>query len=229
MEPRYHRRIVKTADGSHTLKLVGLDEHYHSTFGAVQESMHVFIRNGLHSLQGNARSVNILEIGFGTGLNALLTHIESQKAQLQVFYHALEPFPLKREEYKVLNYPALLNQQGLQEVFLKFHESEWNKDIEMAAGFVFRKEHKTLQEIDLKPCFFDLVYYDAFGPDTQPELWQQQLFEKVSEAMKPGALLTTYCAKGIVRRAMRASGLAVEKLPGPLGKREMTRAVKLGG
>jgi len=227
MKPVFERRIVATADGSHTLELVGKDEHYHSTFGAMQESRHVFIQNGLLSLSGKNKVINILEVGFGTGLNALLTYIESQKAQLQVFYHTLEPFPLKREEYMALNFAALMNQHGLQETFLKFHESEWEKDIEMATGFVFRKEPKTLQEIDLQTAFFDLVFYDAFGPDAQPELWQQQLFEKVSEAMKPGALLTTYCAKGNVRRAMRASGLAIEKLPGPLGKREMTRAVKM--
>lgn len=227
MKPAFKRRILATADGSHTLELVGLDEHYHSTFGAVQESRHVFINNGLLSLSGNLPMISILEIGFGTGLNALLTFIESQKSRRQVFYHALEPFPLEPEEYKVLNYPALLDQTGLQEIFLKFHESEWDRDLELAPGFIFRKERKTLQEMVLKPGFFDLVYYDAFGPDTQPELWQQPLFGKVSQAMKPEALLTTYCAKGSVRRAMRACGLSVEKLPGPPGKREMTRAVKI--
>lgn len=227
MEPKYQRRIVKTADGSHTLELVGIDEHYHSTFGAVQESMHVFIRNGFHSLLGKAGSVNILEIGFGTGLNALLTLLESQKMNLQVYYLTLEPFPLKREEYKVLNYAALLNQSGLQETFLKFHESEWEKDIVINLGFVFRKEMSGLAEMSFLINFFDLVYFDAFGPDTQPELWEQPLFEKVYKAMNPGGILTTYCAKGIVRRAMRASGFHVEKLPGPPGKREMTRAGKV--
>jgi tRNA U34 5-methylaminomethyl-2-thiouridine-forming methyltransferase MnmC len=229
MEPKFQRRIVKTADGSHTLELVGMDEHYHSTFGAVQESMHVFIRNGLHSLTGKARSVNILEIGFGTGLNALLTLLESQKIKLKVYYLTLEPFPLEREEFEALNYPRLLPEPGLLEVFLKFHESEWSKDMELVPGFFFRKEITGLEAASLPGNFFDLVYFDAFGPDTQPELWEQPLFEKVYKAMKPGGVLATYCAKGIVRRAMKASGFHVEKLPGPPGKREMTRAVKLGG
>lgn len=227
MQPNFQRRIVKTADGSHTLELVGMDEHYHSTFGAVQESMHVFIRNGFHSLSGNNEVVNILEIGFGTGLNALLTLIESQKTNLQVYYFTLEPFPLKREEYEALNYPSLLPEPGLHEGFLKFHESEWSKDIELLPGFVFRKEKTGLEAASLPGNFFDLAYFDAFGPDTQPELWTQPLFEKVSGAMKPGGMLTTYCAKGGVRRAMKASGFIVEKLPGPTGKREMTKAVKM--
>ena len=227
MKPAFERRIVATADGSHTLELVGIDEHYHSTFGAIQESWHVFIQNGLLSLTGKNTVINILEVGFGTGLNALLSLIESQKAQLQVFYHALEPFPLKREEYVALNYASLLSETGLQEGFQKFHECEWSKEIEFFPGFVFRKEKIGLEAASFAGHFFDLVYFDAFGPDTQPELWTQPLFEKVSSVMKPGGILTTYCAKGSARRAMRASGLAVEKLPGPPGKREMTKAVKI--
>jgi tRNA U34 5-methylaminomethyl-2-thiouridine-forming methyltransferase MnmC len=228
MEPRYHRRIVKTMDGSHTLELVGMDEHYHSTFGAAQESMHVFIRNGLHFLKGNNEVVYVLEIGFGTGLNALLTLLESQKMKLQVYYFTLEPFPLEHEEFEALNYPSLLAEPGLLEVFLRFHESEWSKDMELVPGFVFRKEKTDLETVSLPGHIFDLVYYDAFGPDTQPELWEQPLFEKVYKTMKPGGILTTYCAKGIVRRAMKASGFHVENLPGPPGKREMTKAVKVG-
>lgn len=227
MHQNFQRRLVKTQDGSHTLKLVGLDEHYHSTFGAVQESMYVFIRNGLHSLPGKNEVVNILEVGFGTGLNALLTLIESQKRNLKVYYFTLEPFPLNREEYEALNYAILLSETGLQEGFLKLHECEWSKEIEFFPGFVFRKEKIGLEAASFAGHFFDLVYFDAFGPDTQPELWTQPLFEKVSSAMKPGGILTTYCAKGSVRRALKASGLVVEKLSGPPGKREMTRAVKM--
>lgn len=227
MQINFQRRIVITEDGSHTLELLGMEEHYHSTFGAVQESMHVFIYNGFYSLSGGKEVVNILEIGFGTGLNALLTLIESQKTNLRVYYLTLEPFPLQREEYEALNYPNLLPEPGLHEGFRKFHESEWSKDIELLPGFVFRKEKTVLEAASLPGNFFDLVYFDAFGPDTQPELWTQPLFEKVSGSMKPGGILTTYCAKGRVRRAMKASGFTVEKLPGPPGKREMTRAVKM--
>ncbi|MBW6497908.1 MAG: tRNA (5-methylaminomethyl-2-thiouridine)(34)-methyltransferase MnmD [Bacteroidales bacterium] len=226
MQKNFQRRIVKTDDGSHTLELVGMDEHYHSTFGAVQESRHVFIQHGLLALSGKNAVVNILEIGFGTGLNALLTLLEAEKAKQQVVYHALEPFPLQREEYELLNYPALMKKEGLQQTFINFHESEWDNDIEISPGFTLRKKSSGLGEANLPANFFHLVYFDAFGPDTQPELWTQPMFEKLFLAMTAGGILTTYCAKGSVRRAMKASGLAVEKLPGPPGKREMTRAVK---
>lgn len=227
MPPNFQRRIVKTEDGSHTLELVGMDEHYHSTFGAVQESRHVYIQHGLQSLSGGIGAVSILEVGFGTGLNALLTLMATQKKNLQVYYFALEPFPLQREEYEALNYASLLSETGLQEGFLKFHECEWSKDIKFFPGFVFRKEKTRLEAASLSGHFFDLVYFDAFGPDTQPELWTQPMFEKVSSAMNPGGILTTYCAKGSVRRAMKSSGFAIEKLSGPPGKREMTKAVKI--
>lgn len=226
METPFQRRIITTADGSNTFELVGKGEHYHSTFGAVQESSLVFIKNGLLSLSGKNKLIRILEVGIGTGLNALLTLFEMQKMNLTVHYHGLEPFALEAYEYKMLNYTDIIGQRNLQDAFLKFHESEWNKDIEWMPGFVFRKEKAGLGNAVLPENFFDLVYFDAFGPDTQPELWAQPMFEKIAAAMKPCGVLTTYCAKGIVRRAMRASGLAVEKLPGPPGKREMTRAVK---
>lgn len=226
MEAPFQRRIVKTADGSHTLELVGMDEHYHSTFGALQESRHVFIKAGMLALTEKNSVLHVLEVGFGTGLNALLTLLEAEKANLKVFYHALEPFPLQREEYERLNYPALMEEKDQEETFMKFHESEWDKDIEISPGFTLRKESSGLGEANLRAGFFHLVYFDAFGPDTQPELWTQPMFEKVSLAMKAGGILTTYCAKGSVKRAMKASGFDIEKLPGPPGKREITRAIK---
>ncbi len=227
MDSPFERRIVETADGSYTFELIGKKEHYHSTFGAVQEGLHIFIRNGLHCFAGKSNTINILEVGFGTGLNTLLTLLDAMRLNLRVAYLALEPFALEPSEYKMLNYAMVLNQSGLLEEFLRFHESEWNMDIEIMPGFVFRKEKTGLQNALLPENFFDLVYFDAFGPDTQPELWTQGMFEKVGKAMLPGAILTTFCVRGSVRRAMQASGFDVLKLPGPLGKREMTRALKL--
>lgn len=227
MNTPFERRIVETADGSYTFELIGKKEHYHSTFGAVQESFHIYIRNGLLSLSGKSNTISILEVGFGTGLNALLTIIEAMRLNMRVTYLALEPFALEPNEYELLNYTSVLNRSELAQVYFKLHESEWNHDIEIMPGFVFRKEKTGLQTVMLPENFFDLVYFDAFGPDTQPELWTQVIFEKVGKAMLPGAILATFCVRGSVRRAMQASGFEVLKLPGPLGKREMTRALKL--
>ncbi|MEE4178032.1 MAG: tRNA (5-methylaminomethyl-2-thiouridine)(34)-methyltransferase MnmD [Bacteroides sp.] len=222
----FQRRIIKTDDGSHSLELVGQGEHYHSTFGAVQESRHVFIQRGLLSLPHKETPIHILEVGFGTGLNALLTFIESQNQGIQVHYFTLEPFPLEREEYEVLNYPQILEQGKYAACFEAFHQCEWDKPVEIAKGFSFHKTRYGLKEAKLSSGFFDLVYFDAFGPDTQPELWEQALFEKVFNAMHSAGVLVTYCAKGMVKRALRACGFTIERLPGPPGKREMTRAVK---
>lgn len=226
MEKDFERRIVKTDDGSHSLELVGKGEHYHSTFGAVQESRHVFIQKGLLILPSKEAPVKILEVGFGTGLNALLTLIESQRLGTPIQYYTLEPFPLLKEEFEALNYPDILGQGKYAEHYLSFHQCPWEREIEISSGFSFFKTKDGLNEANLPFSFFDLVYYDAFGPDTQPELWEEAVFQKVFAAMRPGGTLVTYSAKGVVRRALKACGFNVESLPGPPGKREMTRAVK---
>lgn len=222
----FERKIIRTADGSYSFELVGKGEQYHSTFGAVQESRHVFIRHGLLSLPTKKSPLEILEVGFGTGLNALLTLIESRSLGLQVHYVTLEPFPLVKEEYELLNYPEILEGDHKTRSFFAFHQCEWEKDVEISEGFAFHKSRTGLKEASLLPGSFDLVYYDAFGPDTQPELWEQPVFEKVFRTMRPGGILVTYSAKGAVRRALKGCGFKVEKLPGPPGKREMTWAMK---
>jgi len=226
MKKGFERKIITTADGSHTLELVGMDEHYHSTFGAVQESRHVFIRHGLLRISEKETHVNILEVGFGTGLNAVLTLLESQKRGALVHYFTLEPFPLVKEEYELLNYPEVLTEGQGRGSFLALHQSDWEKDVEIAQGFVFYKSKAGLMEAVLPLELFNLVYYDAFGPDTQPGLWDFEVFEKVYGLMRPGGILVTYSTKGAVRRALKACGFQIEKLTGPPGKREMTRATK---
>lgn len=223
------RKIIITEDGSHSVSIPEMNVTYHSVHGAVQESMHVFIEAGL--LFGSERfhrsePFSILEIGFGTGLNALLTFIEIQKEkELNIHYTAIELFPLQIEEYSQLNYCEALNETNLQEYFNTMHEGEWGTDIRISEQFILSKVNQSLP--DFKPDrLFDVVYFDAFAPAVQPELWTKEVFELLYNNMSPQSILVTYCCKGDVRRAMIAAGFSVEKIPGPPHKREMLRAIK---
>ena len=222
----FKREIILTGDGSHSLKLTGVDEHYHSTHGALQESRHVFIQHGLLALSGYNPPLNILEVGFGTGLNALLSLYQAIKGKLNVKYLALEPFPLEAREYSALNFATAIGEPILASNLLALHQAPWGTMQALHPEFSIHKVKEPIQSVTLPAKAFDLVYFDAFGPEIQPEMWTDAVFNKVSAAMKPGALLVTYSAKGSVRRNMKAAGLQVEKLSGPPGKREMTRAVK---
>lgn len=214
------REIVITKDGSNTLFVPELGEHYHSTFGAIQESMHIFINYGLRFI--DKQQINILEIGFGTGLNALLTIIENYSLKKQIHYTAIEKYPLQKDIYSQLNYAKILEQT---EVFNRLHNTEWEISTAINSDFTITKLQKDIMQYcpDKK---FDLIYFDAFAPDIQPELWTQEVFSKMFNALNKGRVLVTYSAKGSVKRAMRASGFKTEELPGPKGKRVVTRAIK---
>jgi tRNA U34 5-methylaminomethyl-2-thiouridine-forming methyltransferase MnmC len=231
------RQPVITKDGSYTISVPAMNVTYHSMHGAIQESMHVFIEAGLHYPEGRfgrppgsddrPPGLNILEMGFGTGLNALLTLIESEKGSQIIHYTSIELFPLNKEEIAGLNYCELLQRPDLQPVFNLLHECEWQKDIPITPVFTLRKTNTSL--IDYQPGYtnhFHLVYYDAFAPLAQPELWTKEIFEKLYTLMAPEGILVTYCSKGDVRRAMQAAGFKVEKIQGPPGKREMVRSLK---
>ena len=219
--------IILTEDGSHSLKVHGVNEHYHSTFGALAESRHVFIEAGLKQLLSRSSSeINILEIGFGTGLNALLTLVENINTCKIINYSSVEPFPLGEEIWGKLNYPDLLDNVMAGEWFKKMHRSEWNKVVEINPFFYLGKMRCSLQDYDAGGRKFDLIYFDAFGPDIQPELWTEEIFEKISDMTATGGILVTYSAKGIVRRALQSAGFDVERIPGPRGKREMIRGRK---
>ena len=219
---------VITEDGSHTLKLEGKDEHYHSTFGAISESMHVFIEAGLTFTAGRSTSpLKILEIGLGTGLNVLLTINHASKGGLIIDYTGLEPYPLDRSMWMQLNYPDLVEEAGAGEWFRKIHESAWESIVEISPSFRLRKHKIKLQDFDHPEKAFHLIYFDAFSPDIQAELWIEEIFRKLSLMTKPEGVLVTYSAKGRVRRALESVGYNVERLPGPRGKREMIRAVKI--
>lgn len=218
------REIITTDDGSHTIQLKEWDEQYHSKHGAIQEAYHVFIQNGL-SLYANCK-ISILEIGFGTGLNALITFLEARKAKLDVRYVGVERYPVTSDEFNTLNYIEKLKAAEFTTVFEHMHECAWEEDILISDTFQLRKVQKDFKDLDYKNEF-DLVYFDAFGPRVQPELWTEDIFDMIFNALRAKGVLVTYSAKGSVRRAMQAVGFTVERLPGPPGKREMLRATKL--
>lgn len=215
-------KIITTKDGSHSLLNEQLNETYHSLHGAVQESNHVFIEKGLDVFVAKSKAIKILEIGFGTGLNALLTWQRVQSVQVSIEYTSLEAFPVPEEIWSELNYTTAPEEKTL---FEKLHQAEWNRRIEILPNFYLLKYHRTLQEINLEPKYFDLVYFDAFAPNKQPEMWELPVLQKVSESMKRGGIFVTYCAKGQFKRDLQSLNFQVETLQGPPGKREMVRAV----
>ncbi len=221
-----------TKDGSYTIAIPEMKVMYHSVYGAMQESMHVFINAGFRykvsdapAAGGTSDTLRIFEMGFGTGLNALLTLIEAEKIQRPVHYTAIELYPLEKEELAALNYCQLLNRGDLQPLFEQLHDCKWDEDISVTPFFTLHKLKADLLNLPAYPPV-NLVYFDAFAPFAQPELWTKDVFEKLYSMMMPGGVLVTYCSKGDVRRAMQAAGFIVEKIPGPAGKREMLQGKK---
>lgn len=219
-----NRVFVKTGDGSHTLYVPELKENYHSKNGAIGESMHVFIEAGLNAV--TKEEIHLLEIGFGTGLNCLLTLIHSKNESKKIHYTGMELYPLERSITSELNYTNLLGTE-YQGIFSLFHECPWNKRIQIEDNFLLLKMLADANDYKFTEKY-DLVYFDAFAPEVQPEMWSIELFEKLYNCMNPCALLVTYSAKGSVRRTLQQTGFEVEKLPGAKGKREMLRATKYG-
>jgi tRNA U34 5-methylaminomethyl-2-thiouridine-forming methyltransferase MnmC len=216
--------IILTKDGSHTLRNTVLNETYHSIHGAVQESLHVFIKHGLEFVvESGLKEISVLEIGFGTGLNAWLTAKHAAAISSSLTYTSFESFPLDESIWSQLNYATNSIEQ---ELFSKIHQATWNQPISITPYFTLHKINQALQEAVLPVSQFDSIYFDAFAPDKQPEMWAVPIFKKIVAAMKPGAVLVTYCAKGQVKRDLKSVGLQVETLQGPPGKREMIRASK---
>ena len=215
--------IEKTADGSYTLFVPELDEHYHSVKGALTESEHIFINMGLkHS---SATTPRILEIGFGTGLNAFLTSLEAQKEKRNIFYTTIEKYPLNMETIKRLDYPELIAPEE-SELFYSIHSAAWNSPQTVSEYFTIEKIEGDFTEYHFKKGY-DIIYFDAFAPEKQPEMWSQELFDNLYEVLDDNGILTTYCAKGVVRRMLQKAGFTVERLAGPHGgKREILRGIK---
>ena len=217
------KRIIEiTADGSQTFYLPEMDEHFHSVHGAVQESMHVFIQNGLKKCR--LSEINILEIGFGTGLNAFLSCLHREDKTIH--YFSLEKYPLLEEEYRQLNY----TQNDLPDaraVFQQMHQCGWEKETAITPEFFLNKLNRDLVSADLSGLpMFDLIYFDAFAPGKQPEMWTGEVFQKIAAQCKPGGIFTTYCAKGDVRRLLQKNGFNMQRLPGPPGKNQILSGEK---
>ncbi|OJX30981.1 MAG: peptidase [Chryseobacterium sp. 36-9] len=221
------RELISTSDGSKTLLISELKETYHSKHGALQEANHVFIKNGLNLI--NSYEINILELGFGTGLNVLVTfdeYLRNDKNHV-INYFGVEKYPIFLQEATELSYSELFPSSIVQNMSLKIHETEWEKLVELDVNFYLKKikdDFFNIKTMDLPPV--DLVYFDCFGARVQPDLWEKELFEIVASKMKIGSLLTTYSSKGSVRRALQELGFEVEKKQGPPGKREMINAWK---
>ncbi len=221
------RSIVVTSDGSTTIGIPSWNEHYHSTHGAVNEALHVFIQHGLRYWQSQNPDLaccNILEIGFGTGLNAWLTFLNNGNSNLSIFYDGIDAFPVQLEFIEALNFTQL-TEPSKADIFYTMHNQKWDEHLGLTQNFFLTKIQSTFESINARGTY-DLIYFDAFGPRVQPELWTVEMFQKMHNSLKPGGILVTYCAKGSVRRAMLEVGLQVERLNGPPGKREMLRASK---
>jgi len=218
------REIIITSDGSSTIHLPEWDEQYHSKHGAIQEAKHVFIKTGLSLFSD--RKISILEIGFGTGLNSFITFLDAPKFNLDIDYVGIEAYPVATEEIEKLNYVSELNAHNFESIFKQMHQQQWEIKNEIASNFTLTKRKQFFNEINDENTF-NLIYFDAFGARVQPELWTENIFKLMYNALKNGGVLVTYSAKGSVRRAMQSVGFTVERLPGPPGKREMLRATKL--
>lgn len=218
-------KIVTTKDGSKTVYDNETCEHFHSIYGAFEESRHIFIENGLSHCKAKS-SINILEVGFGTGLNVLLTIIDTETSFKSVNYVAVEPYPLPESIYSNLNYPEITNRQDLNDIFLKLHNSQFNFPFYVNENFILYKLLEKLEDVQLSPGAFDLIYFDAFSPKVQPELWTLDVFVKMFEALKIDGLLITYSSSGYVKKNLQAAGFKIELLPGPSGKRHITSAKK---
>lgn len=214
--------VITTGDGTVSLYRPDIDETYHSRHGAVQESLHVFIRSGLELLV-EKKEVHVLEVGLGTALNAFLTLLKAEGSGVKIFYTSLETYPLPYEVWSQVTYPS---NEGEQESFNAIHEAKWNEWVEITPFFSIRKLEASAFTVELEVESFDLMYYDAFGPRAQSEMWSVDLFARLTRWMKPQSIWVTYCAKGQVRRDLESCGWVMERIPGPPGKREMLRGTK---
>ena len=216
------REVIRTEDGSTTIRIPDWDECYHSKHGAIQEAYHVFIKNGLSYFKG--KPLSILEIGFGTGLNAFITGIESEKYGA-IDYVGVEAYPVSQDEIVAMNYAQAIDSGQHQTLFDAMHEAEWEQRVSLSGHFTLTKRQQFFHEIT-DQSRFDLIYFDAFGYRVQPELWSEAIFRLMYDALKEKGMLVTYAARGVVKRNLQAVGFRVEKCPGPPGKREMMRAFK---
>jgi tRNA U34 5-methylaminomethyl-2-thiouridine-forming methyltransferase MnmC len=218
--------IIETQDGSHSIFSEKFGVSYHSKYGAIQETEHVFINAGLRTKAAEQSEIYILDIGFGTGLNAFMTFLESKKLGLKIHYTGVEAYPITLEAAKQLNYAEQLQLPENQANFIKMHEANWNETVSIGNNFQLTKVKKKFEDLDFNNQF-DVIYFDAFAPTSQPELWEIPLLEIMYNSLKTKGIFVTYCAKGQFKRNLKSVGFQVEALAGPPGKREMTKGVKV--
>lgn len=218
-------KVITTDDGSHSLYNSELKETYHSSHGAITESQHVFVKHGIHFYyeENHPDQIKIFEVGFGTGLNALLSWHWADQNKVDVVYHSIEQYPIQEEIIKEINYGKL---KGEQDKFILLHATKWEEEKRLSSFFTIKKVNAIWQEYLLNEPY-NVVYYDAFAPSKQPEMWDRSLLEKCYKALTPKGIFTTYCAKGQLKRDLVSIGFEVETLPGPPGKKEMVRGVKV--
>lgn len=222
-------KIIETEDGSSSLYVPSLNETYHSFHGALAEARHVFIKEGLaywHKKHGKT-TARILELGFGTGLNAILTTAYAIQESLHVEYDTLEAYPLEASVVEKLNYPQLLKDDNLVSIFSKLHATPWNESVSIVEHFSLHKRHVMAEDFNPAKAYYDVIFFDAFAPNKQAELWTGEILEKFYNGLAPSGILVTYCAKGQFKRDLKAIGFEVETLAGPPGKKEMVRAVNV--
>ncbi len=216
--------IITTQDGSHTLFSEQFNEVYHSRQGAIEEAIHICIKSGLNYF--TQQEIKIFEVGFGTGLNALVTMLEAEKRNLNIHYETIEPYPLPIETIKELNYTQQLGYEFCYGPYHSLHLCRWKEWHEITKHFSFKKNDSSLITFNPQPPTYNLIYFDAFAPEHQPEMWTPEVFQKIFDSLIPGGILVTYCSKVSVQRAMKEVGFAIEKLQGPHGRREMLRSHK---
>lgn len=217
------QKIIMTSDGSKTIYLPHLDETYHSSHGAVQEAIHVFMRYGIQSIE--QEEISIFEMGFGTGLNAFLSYIESEKSGINIHYSGIEAYPVAPDIAMQMDYCSLIGEEH-QSKFEQLHKMDWDIVHQLSGLFSFEKIHAKIEDYFPEKEQVDVVFYDAFGPRAQEDMWRPEILQKMYDLLKPNGFLVTYCAKGQVKRDLKSIGFEIEALPGPPGKREMTRAWK---
>lgn len=217
------KKVILTGDGSKTIYLTEWNESYHSKHGALNEAQHVFINHGLAHFEKN--ELVVFELGFGTGLNAILAYRFAVKNNVRINYVGIEAYPVSIEMLNVLNYSNLLTVNE-NVIFTKMHEAEWEREVIFSELFTFRKVMQKIEDFREEKGVFDVIFFDAFGPRTQAHLWKPDILKKMIEMLRKNGVLTTYCAQGQFRRDLKSVGFTVVKLPGPPGKREMTKGIK---
>ncbi len=218
-------KLILTEDGSHSIYSEKFGVAYHSKYGAIQETQHVFIDAALRIKAVIQKEIAILDIGFGTGLNCFMTYLEAVKRNLKIDYTAVEAFPIPKQQFNELNYIQLLNATEHEKLFFDIHDKKWGKQHQLGEQFSLQKDKILFEDIQYEN-HFDIIYFDAFAPNAQPEIWEEPILTKMYKALKQDGILVTYCAKGVVKRRLKSIGFEVEALKGPPGKREMTRAIK---